>query len=635
MTNLMVRSQNKIQTALLRLGNGWSGRVVLADASGRQFQKDDWLKCLSEPHLLFENVEKILKTEGRNRVAVKNLTIADTSLKAVIKRHWPEDGFCQFFRSLRLGKALRNFKTALKLHHLGIPVAAPLAALQEKRGPLTRQSIYITRYLEESCDLNTFCRKHLSSQLSLRKHLASQLAEIFASLHKNGLWHRDPKATNFLVTPQGEDKRKILLIDMDGIKPYRLRRESHRLRSLWQLGASILSVPAVNRTDYLRFFTAYCNLIGPWALRHRRIIFRWLSNKAKAKQMKNILIIKPSSLGDIVLALPALSALRKSFPKAKISWFIRPEFAPLLKNHPHLTDVILFDRKFLGKAWYHPRAFGSLISLIWRLNRSKFDTIFDLQGLFRTAAFSWLSGCKRRFGMAGAGEFGHIFYTHKIAQDKDSIHLVDYYLKIVRSTGASNTDVQFVLPVDSDAEDAVKKLLKTNGINDNYAVFVPTSARRDKCWPAERFAALANKVSKQFGLSIIATGAASEKDAVEELRSKASVPIANFAGATSISELVALLKNAKLVVSNDTGPGHIAVALGVPVVLIFGPTNPARVHPYNRPECAVAVEPDGRGFKADSYDPKHSIKAITLDEVYQKVCEQLSRDSSPVARRSG
>jgi heptosyltransferase-1 len=285
--------------------------------------------------------------------------------------------------------------------------------------------------------------------------------------------------------------------------------------------------------------------------------------------------------------------------------------------------VILFDRKFLGKAWYHPRAFASLVSLIWRLNRSKFDTVIDLQGLFRTACFAWLSGCRKRLGMADARELGHIFYTHKIAQDKNSIHLVDYYLKIIQAAGASNEDLQFLLPIDPAAVDLVNRLLKTNGIDGPYAVFVPTSAREDKCWPLERFAALADKVSKDFGLSIIATGSASEKDIVEKLKNLAKVPIANFAGATSISELAALLKSARLVVSNDTGPGHIAAALGVPVVMLFGPTNPTRVHPYNRPQCAVAVEPDSRGFKADSYDPKHDIKAITVDEVYQKVSKLM------------
>lgn len=642
----MAYSQNKVQTVSLRFGNGWSGRAVSSDIEGRQFSRIDWLECLSQPHLLFENVEKILKSEGRNCVAVKNLAIGNVQLKVVSKCHCPEGGLRQFFRSFRKGRALRNLKTSLKLQSFSIPVAVPLAALQQKKGPLTRQSIYITRYLENGCDLHTFCRQRLSNQLSLRKQLSSQLAAILASLHKNGLWHRDSKAVNFVVCKSLDGQYKISLVDVDGIKPYRLRRETCRYRSLWQLAASLLSVPAVNRADYLRCFTAYCNLTGLDSSQ-RRGIYRRLSDKAKAKYrrsaMKNILLIKPSSLGDIVLALPALSALRKSFPDSKISWLVRPEFAPLLKNHPDLSEVILFDRKFLGKALFNPCAFAALVSFIWRLNRSKFDAVFDLQGLFRTAAFSWLSGCKKRFGMAGAGEFAHLFYTHKVKQDKDSIHLVDYYLKIVQTAGAHQTQVQFVLPVAPAAANAVKRLLASQGIKpDNYACFVPTSAHQGKCWPAERFAALADRVSKKFHLSIIATGAASEKDAVERLKKKANVPIVNFAGATCISELVALLKGARLVVSNDTGPGHIAAALGVPVVLLFGPTNPARVHPYNRPECAVAVEPDGRGFKADSYDPKHDIKAITVDEVYQKVCEQLnSRSLLPstslgtgVARRS-
>ena len=113
------------------------------------------------------------------------------------------------------------------------------------------------------------------------------------------------------------------------------------------------------------------------------------------------------------------------------------------------------------------------------------------------------------------------------------------------------------------------------------------------------------------------------KELIEKLKELSKVPIINIAGKTSLSELVVLLKNARLVVSNDTGPGHIAAALGTPVVLIFGRSNPARVAPYGRSHCVATVEPDGRGFKADSADPKHDIKAIMVDEVFQKVCEQM------------
>ena len=341
------------------------------------------------------------------------------------------------------------------------------------------------------------------------------------------------------------------------------------------------------------------------------------------ERFKNILITKPSSLGDIVLALPALRALRMSFPEAKISWLIRPEFAQLIENHPHLDEIVTFDRKLLGKAWFHPGAFGALLSLIRKLRRSNFDVIFDFQGLFRTASLAWLSGCKTRLGMANAREFATIFYTHKIPQDIENIHMVDYYLKIIQAAGASEFGVEFVFPPNPDAEDSVDRLLASHGIKENYAVLISGSAHQDKCWPPERFAQLADKISSQYNLSIVATGSASESGIVEKLQEKAKVPIANLAGQTSLSELVALLKRAKLAVSNDTGPGHIAAASGIPLVLMFGRTNPIRLEPYLRKHCVMAIEPDGRGVTINNSDPKYNIKVITVEQVYQKVSQQM------------
>ncbi|MHC4575091.1 MAG: glycosyltransferase family 9 protein [Planctomycetota bacterium] len=305
---------------------------------------------------------------------------------------------------------------------------------------------------------------------------------------------------------------------------------------------------------------------------------------------------------------------------------IRPEFAPLLENHPHLNDIILFDRKLLGEAWFNPRAFASLLSLIRRLRRCRFDAVIDLQGLFRTASLAWLSGCKKRFGMANARELAAIFYTHKVPCDRDCIHLVDYHMKVTQAAGAADLPVQFIFPADPAAADSVNTKLTSHGVDpDNYAVFVPGSAQADKCWPVERFAALADKISSQFGLSIVAVGALSEKTIVRDLKALANVPIADFAGLTTLSELTALLRAAKLVVGNDTGPGHIAAALGVPLVMIFGWANPIRIEPYRRNHCVVAIEPHGRGLERRSTDPKHDITAVKLEDVYQKVCEQLGR----------
>jgi serine/threonine protein kinase len=281
-----------IKTTSLKLHNGWRGMVVLSDTSGKNFSKTDWADCLSQPQLLLENVERTLKTEGQNCVVVKNLTVGTSQLKVVIKRHCHGAGIRQFFRSFRPGKAIRNFKAALELLGYDIPVVAPFAAMHQRRKLLTKQSIYITEYLENSFNLHTFASKQFpankAEQFAIKKQLCRQLATILAMLHKNNLWHRDSKATNFIVHKDTAGKYSVLLVDMDGIKRYFLWHRSRRFRTLWRLAASLMPVATVNRTDYLRTFTTYSNLTGLEVL-HRRRIFHKLAHQARAKQLRNII----------------------------------------------------------------------------------------------------------------------------------------------------------------------------------------------------------------------------------------------------------------------------------------------------------------------------------------------------------
>ena len=343
-------------------------------------------------------------------------------------------------------------------------------------------------------------------------------------------------------------------------------------------------------------------------------------------ELKNILIMKPSALGDIVLALPALAALRKSFPNAKISWFVKPEFAPLLENHPYLDEIILFDRRHLSKALSNTKAFGSLYSLIEQLRKQKFDAVFDFQGLFRSAFISWLSGCKKRYGIANSREFAHIFYTDKIEHNMDCIHLVDLYLKVVQTAGAKIDNAEFLIPSNQADVDSVKKLLNKNGLESGkYIVLIPGSAQESKCWPVERFAQLADKISEQFNYPIIAVGTKAEKNKAEEINNLAKTDVINLAGQTSLKELIELLRIAKLVVSNDTGPGHIASVISVPLVIMYSWSNPARIAPYGRHECMVARDPFTRGMEIKSNNPNHSITKITVEEVFQKASEQLKK----------
>ncbi|MFC1653149.1 glycosyltransferase family 9 protein, partial [Planctomycetota bacterium] len=150
---------------------------------------------------------------------------------------------------------------------------------------------------------------------------------------------------------------------------------------------------------------------------------------------QRILIIKPSALGDIVLALPALSLIRTSFPEAQISWLVCPEFAPLLEGHPYINDLIHFDRRSIRRAWRSKQGWYALRDLVRELRSHHFDVVFDFQGLLRTGLAGRLTGAPDRFGPANAREGAPLFYSHRIKPDEGTQHLVDHYHRIVTAAG--------------------------------------------------------------------------------------------------------------------------------------------------------------------------------------------------------
>jgi hypothetical protein len=273
------------ETARLKLTNGWSGRVALSDSAGNSFTAEDWARCLSEPISLCKDGDETIKSDAGTIVLVKKLGISDKNPTVVVKCRHVGPGFKNLCRSLLPPRAIRNFDTATRLRRDNIPVAYPLAALRQRKGVFTARSVYITEYIRNSANLHAFLRDNLSllnsPGLVLKKNLCSQLARIFASLDNASLWHRDAKAGNFLVHQPEKGQYKITLVDMDGIKPYVLRRRRLRFRCLAKLAATLLWHRSVNMTDYLRTFTIYGSLTGLDASKRRRI-FRGLARRAVA-----------------------------------------------------------------------------------------------------------------------------------------------------------------------------------------------------------------------------------------------------------------------------------------------------------------------------------------------------------------
>ena len=325
-----------------------------------------------------------------------------------------------------------------------------------------------------------------------------------------------------------------------------------------------------------------------------------------------VLIVKPSAIGDVVHALPVLNLLRRRYPAAHVSWLVTPACAGLLDGHPQLDEVIRFDRRRFGHAWRDPAAALALAAFHRDLYRRRFDLVIDLQGLFRTGWLSFSTGAAARIGTSTDREFGWAFATALAPVGGRDRHAVDRYLSVAEFLGLGTSPVAFVFPTDDADRAAVAPLLPAG----RFAVLVPTTNWPTKQWPAARLAELVGPLRDRFGLASVVAGGAGT----------APVPGAvDLTGRTTLRQLVAVLERAAVVVAPDTGPMHIAAALGRPLATVFGPTDPARTGPYGRPDSVVRLDIPCAPCLSRRCVHQTCLTALTVEPVLATVAQQLSR----------
>ncbi|HAM40168.1 MAG TPA: lipopolysaccharide heptosyltransferase II [Candidatus Omnitrophica bacterium] len=288
-----------------------------------------------------------------------------------------------------------------------------------------------------------------------------------------------------------------------------------------------------------------------------------------------ILVVNPSSLGDIIHALPTVRILRRAFPQADIAWLINENFAPILDGCPVISRVIPFARH----RYTTPHGIAELGRLIAALHRERFDWAIDLQCLLRSSLITLATGARRRTGLSDGREGSTSFYNELIKVPAPHMHAVDRYLMLPRQLGIQVDRVDFPLAPDPrGAKAGPEKLILVN----------PGARWPTKRWPAPRFGELLARLAALWPdhrLAII--GSPDERITAEAIAAAAHAPVEMLAGRTTLPQLVDLMRRAALLISNDSGPMHLAVAVGTPVVAIFGPTNPRQTGPY--PGAAHAV----------------------------------------------
>ena len=339
---------------------------------------------------------------------------------------------------------------------------------------------------------------------------------------------------------------------------------------------------------------------------------------------RRILIIKPSSLGDIVHALPVLVALRESYPYAHIAWLVGNSFAPLLEGHPLLDEVIRFDRARYGRMWRSPRVFVDFWRFVVRLRRRRFDLVIDLQGLIRSGLFSWFSGARQRFGFATAREGAWLFYSCRVRPPASAEHAVDKNLSIVKALGLRVESPQFPLSLRPAERAAARELLTEAAgqqVGSLTAVF-PGARWETKRWPPERIGALVDRIHAAGLPRCVLLGAPGDRAFAEQVKSACRSGVIDLVGRTALRQLAALVDAADRVVCHDSGPLHIAAALDKPTITIFGPSSPVRTGPYSTAakvithpiECAPCYR---RVCPLGHHD---CMRRLTVEAVFEQVC---------------
>lgn len=332
-----------------------------------------------------------------------------------------------------------------------------------------------------------------------------------------------------------------------------------------------------------------------------------------------ILIIKPSSLGDIIHALPFLKAVKDSFPESRVDWVISKSLLGLLHGNPLINELIVFDKDSWKDPWRLPATIREIIKFKKALGSRYYEIIADLQGLLRSGLITFFTPGALKIGFADAREGSRLFYGKRVHTD-NAVHAVDKNLLIARSIGAKVKKVEFPIHVDIEARDSIHNML---GSHDKYVVVAPSTRWQSKQWPPEYFASLISKIN----LPVVLTGGPSDRGTAEEIMAESPGNIIDLCGKTGIKELVALIADANAVVSNDSGPMHIAAALKRPVISMFGPTDYEKTGPYgwqhNKNLNVIrASVPCSPCFKKQCSEPD-CMRKISVEMVYDTLKKYL------------
>ena len=335
-------------------------------------------------------------------------------------------------------------------------------------------------------------------------------------------------------------------------------------------------------------------------------------------------MIRPSALGDVCRTVPVLASLHAHFPGAIIDWVVQDTFAEAVEAHPALANVIPFPRKRFSNWWKSPGIANEMRQWFASLAKPSYDKVFDLQGLGRSGLMSRATKSRNRVGYRSARELAWIGYNTRHDRPT-STHIVDQMLELLEREGINTPSPDMQLYVDDQTEEQFFADTALQNLRQQpYALLAPTSRWKSKQWPAERWAQLIDPLRERGYDNILLTGAAHESPQVQPLldATRDNPAVINLIGQTTITETMAVIKHAALVIANDSAPLHMAVGFHRPLVALFGPTDPAFVGPYRCDDRVIRkydADKDGHVNFRKLKDDDRLMQRITVADVLVKL----------------
>jgi lipopolysaccharide heptosyltransferase I len=341
-----------------------------------------------------------------------------------------------------------------------------------------------------------------------------------------------------------------------------------------------------------------------------------------------VLILKPSSLGDVIHALPVARLLKRHWPESRIYWWLDINLVPLLRDDPDLAGIYAFERH----RWAAPHRWGEILASVRAMREQRFDLAIDLQGLARSSMFAWLANAGTTVGLdnlrEGGREGARAMYDLTPPRAAPRTHAVDRYLAVLPLLR---------VPVRWDFEWLPPRVQAARRVRENWAqedgqtrwiVLLPGGRWDNKRWPVRHFVELARRLGDIPETKLVVLGSRSEQPLGEEIATAAPARCLNLAGSTSLDEMIEWIRLSSLTITNDTGPMHVAAALRRPIIAIFGPTAPWNTGPYGQlgnvlQAADLACVPCMKGQCAYR-EPLACLHAITPEVVFAKAVQQLA-----------